>query len=87
MAASHSPLGTENNFITQMGETVIAKYNDLPESYVIKRKDSLVAFRLIMSNSDVIKTLYQLELHSNKGIKDYFFNLNILMYRVYVVFK
>lgn len=58
MAASPSLQGTENNFITQMGETVIAKYNDLPESSVIKRKDSLVAIRIIMSNTEVIKTLY-----------------------------
>lgn len=72
MAASSSPLGTENNFITQMGETVIAKYNDLLESYVIKRKDYLVAFLIIMSNFEVIKTLYLLELHSIKGIKDSF---------------
>jgi hypothetical protein len=28
-----------------------------------------------MSNTEVIKTLYQLELHSNKGIKDYLFFL------------
>jgi hypothetical protein len=73
LAASPCPSGTENKFITQMGEIVIAKYNDLPESSVIKRKDSLVANRIIMSNTEVIKTLYQLELHSNKGIKDYFF--------------
>lgn len=63
-----------------MGDIVITKYSNLPENSILKHKDSLVVIRIIMPYAEVIKTLYQLGLCPNKGVKDYFFlpdNFNV----------
>ena len=53
-----------------MEQSVITKYNNLPDISLIKRPDSLIACRITMSYTDVIKTFYRLD--SKKDIKHYF---------------
>ena len=79
-AASVTPLSSSNNFINKKGDIVIIKYSNLPENFILKYKDYLVTIRIIMPYIEVIKTLYQLGLYPNKGVKDYFFlpdNFNV----------
>jgi len=45
-------------------------YDNFPDNSVIKRPESLVPERMVLSNSDVIEKLYGLV--ANKGIKDFF---------------
>jgi hypothetical protein len=60
-----------NDFINKLDESVKTKYNNLPNSSILKHQDSLVASRMVMSNSDVVNTLYNLDSHND--IKHYFY--------------
>nr|QBM31603.1 hypothetical protein [Arthrobotrys musiformis] len=61
---------TTNGFLTKLEKNVLIKYNTLPNNSLIKQPNSLVANRIIMSHTEVIKTIYGLDYI--KDIKHYF---------------
>lgn len=66
----HTRSFSTNDFLNKLNQKVQTKYDNLPNNSILKHSDSLVASRIIMSSSDVIKILYGLDL--NKYIKYYF---------------
>jgi hypothetical protein len=61
-----------NDYINKLSEKVKTEYDNLPDNSVIKRPESLVSYRMVLSYSDVIVTLYGLV--ANKKMK-YFFHI------------
>jgi hypothetical protein len=67
-----------NEVIVKLKEKCKTLYDKFTPESVLKRKDSLVAYIMNLSDKDVIEILY--ELNSNKGIKHYFYkpdNFNV----------
>lgn len=60
---------TANNYINKLNKKVQTEFDLLPDNSVIKRSESWVSSRVVLSCSDVIETLYGLV--ANKEIKDY----------------
>ncbi len=65
-----SRIYSNNNFINKFSEIVNTHYDNLPNNSIIKRPESLVSSRMVLSYLDVIEVLYGLV--RNKGIKDFF---------------
>jgi len=66
----HNRSYSTNDYINKLSEKVKTEYDNLPDYSVIKRPESLVYSRMVLSYSDVIVTLYGLV--PNKEMKDYF---------------
>ena len=61
---------TTSDFVNILDQKVKTKYVNLPSNSIIKKPDSLVASRIIISHSDIIEILYGLV--SNNDIKHCF---------------
>lgn len=59
-----------NDFISMMDQKVKTKYENLPDNSILKHPSSLVTLRISMNTSDIIKTLYGLDL--NFDVKHYY---------------
>lgn len=57
-----------NSFLTNMSQSIITKYNDLPANSLLRHSNSFVANRMKMSFTDVIKTLYGLNKNNIKNV-------------------
>lgn len=61
-----------NDFIGKLEKKVQIIYSTLPDSSVLKHPDSLATYRITISSTDVIKTLYALKNPSNVEISHFF---------------
>lgn len=57
-----------NSFLTNMSQSIITKYNDLPANSLLRHPNSFVANRLKMSFTNVVKTLYGLNKNNIKNV-------------------
>lgn len=66
----HNRSYSNNNYINKFSKKIKTKYDNLPDNSIVKRPESLVSYRMVLSYSDVIEVLYGLV--ANKDIKSFF---------------